>query len=101
MKDYLNPEDKVAGHLNGDIYTSHRGPQHVMRKFGPAFGLSDSILEDIKKNGCKTIEIIYHGANGKKRYTCPIQLFLLSPVKAKFTDLQTFVAIRDFKEEDL
>ena len=106
MVKIYNFRKQHVGDVVEDTYYSVRKPQHYMVKFN-GFGISDSILEELKILGVKTIQINYIGRNGVKLFTCDINKYLntnklFTFKEGKMEDLQKFVGVEDMepKEED-
>ena len=65
-KDY-EINGKIVGSLNEDTYVSHRKSLVHYYVKGGGYPISNSILKDLKQNGCKHIIIIEERANGQKK----------------------------------
>ena len=98
---FKNSSGKMVGRLDGVNYSTLRNPKHFMRMFN-GFGISQKIIDELKKGGCRNIIINY---SGKKNYvySCSLDLFVNS--KKVFTfegnDLQRFVSVTDMVEKIL
>lgn len=98
-----------VGQLDNGIYTSHRKPNHVMGQFGGggSFGISDDIVTELTKLGCKTVVIIYNGKQGVKTFTSDFSQWITTPFHYTYSgrlsgdksDPQTFVQINNMVEE--
>ena len=95
----FNFENKYVGDIIDGIYYSQRTPKHFMIKFN-GFGISKSILDELKKNDVRTVQINYLGHKGVILYSCSSQKFYNSEKtfifrKNDINDLQLFVSIDD------
>lgn len=86
------------------IYKSYpKTPEYVMGKFGGggSFGISQIALDELKKLGCHTVMMPYHGKTCKKLLKTSLDQWFKSPHKYldKGIDWQKFVCIND--SEDL
>jgi len=97
-KNYYNRKGKITGRLSGETYYTDRNKNHFFIKF-QGFGISLSILTDLKEKGCKNIQITYFGKT-KIKYYCSLDSFSSSSKKwnDEGEDLQLFVSTRDMKE---
>jgi len=93
----ITNKGKIIGRLIDDIYISQRKPEHFMRIF-QGFGISQTVLDELKSKGCKDVRIVYEGVNGTIIYECSLDKFLTSIKTFVFEeeDLQKFVSISDF-----
>jgi hypothetical protein len=96
--DFVNEEGKKIGKIIGDTYVSHRTDVHFMRKY-QGFGVSEFVLNILKKEQIKYVMIIYEGKEGVKRFKCPTEKFIASNKTFAFegNDLQRFVSEKDME----
>ena len=95
----FNFENKYVGDAIDETYYSQRRPKHFMIKYN-GFGISESILKQLKELEVRTVQINYLGHRGVILYSCPIQKFLNSDKTFRFrknniNDMQFFVDIED------
>jgi hypothetical protein len=107
LKGLTSIKNTTSGIMNtvNKTYTTHRNPEHFMRKFN-GFGISENILNQLVSKDIEEIIIIYHGKIKTYRYTCTTTQFLKSTKlfdnkENGITDPQRFVSINDMKEEEI
>jgi len=101
MTNIYNFKNQQIGNVIERVFYSTRRPEHFMVKFN-GFGISESILEQLKELDVKIIQINYIGKKGVEIFKCELDKYLNS--KHIFTfeigeieDLQKFVDIDDMK----
>lgn len=94
---FKNGDGKIVGTLHGSVYISHRNKKHFMVMF-KGFGVSVSLLEELKSLSCDTVRIVYEGAT-KKIYDSDLDDWLNSTKEYNYlgTDLQKFISISDMR----
>lgn len=94
-----NPQGKEIGIINYPIFITERTPEHIMRKFNGAFGLSKRVIQQLVYEGIKHIIFNYRGKNIKQLYKCSLEKFLDSKLTHIFVnnDLQYFVPIKEME----
>ena len=70
----------MKGSMSGDTYTTWRAREHVFRKYN-SFGISKSILDQLKLKGINKIIIEYKSGEHKWIYLATVDLFLNSPLE--------------------
>lgn len=97
-----SPLGKPAGRIEGTTFYTLRQPNHFMRQY-QGFGISESVLNQLKERGVKTIAIKYIGKT-TIFYSCPLEKFLNSNKTYTYSnfdrtggveDKQYFVSTRD------
>jgi len=89
-KEYFNSKGEIIGKLIGNVYSSKRyshsfekdGNKYISHYYvkGKGYPVSDSILQDLKLNGCEEIKIIAIGKTKLSIFTFSIQEYLDAPV---------------------
>jgi predicted nucleotidyltransferase len=94
-----NPSGDVVGVIQKNVFTTHRKPEHFMRIY-QGFGISESILKELKSKGADVIIIIYTGKLGVKKYATTLLKFEESDKEFIFEDYdkQKFVSVRDMEQ---
>ena len=107
-KNKLGTMDKIFGQIvdGGFTYVTVRQPNHFMRKYS-GFGISKSILDNLKMRGVTIIRIVYRGKRDLI-YECRLDKYLTSDKKftfqdkfnrfGGFSDEQNFVSVSDMQE---
>jgi len=91
-KIYYNYKKQPVGELRNGIYVKRVDPKkHFMRNY-QGYGISLSIFEELKKDGCNEIRI----NTGEDLYKISIEDFEAHSVKANYEDPQIFCALKWF-----
>lgn len=90
--------DLKVGIIENGTYKKTCKPEHFMRKYH-GFGISQSILDELKKRGIERIEITYIGKKGIVIYHASVKEFDESSKTwmNEGTDLQKFLSINEFR----
>ena len=98
-KYYYNPSGQAVGYLENGIYHFERRVGHFFVK-GKGYPISDSILQELKRDGCTTVMLIEKRKNNNtKVYITDLDSYLNSPLfqEAQF-DTQRCYPVKDMRE---
>jgi len=100
MNTYTNPRGQEVGYLKDGVY--HTKNKHFFRKY-QGYGMSDSIIEKLIIDGCKTVHLTYIGKRGNKKLKSNFSQWIENVQKhidtsMGFEDPQTFVSEKDMEE---
>ncbi len=101
MTQIFNFKNQQIGNVIERVFYSTRRPEHFMVKFN-GFGISETILEQLKELNVESIQINYLGKKGVEIFKCKLDKYLNSNQTFTFEtneieDLQKFVDIDDMK----
>jgi len=90
-------EGSTAGELLGCCYVNRRGPNHVLRKTGGSFGVSESILKWLQQSGVVWLIFEYHGIRESCLFVCRLHDLLCSKLRYNYhgCDLQRHIRLDD------
>ena len=71
-------KDKLGGKVIGCVYVTKRKPQHVMRKTGGSFGISEDVLKKLVACKVKYILFLYFGIRENVQFIAEINQYLNS-----------------------
>jgi hypothetical protein len=97
-------KNKVIGELRPDhVYITQRTSKHFFVKF-KGFGISASILKELKDKGCTKITLIYNRTDGTQAIyeTYPNKFYELGEIwRDDENDYQRILAVKDFNMSQL
>lgn len=86
---------KIIGIVEGRWFITKRKPEHFMKVY-QGFGISKSVLNELKGHGVTDVRIIYEGKTGMRVFECQLSAFMNSDLIHVFegSDKQKFVPVR-------
>lgn len=75
----------MRGIIQDGIYKTWRTDKHILRMYN-SFGISVSVLNDLRSKNIKSVEIIHKSSMGEKHYEADVSQFLNSPIETNFGD---------------
>ncbi|RLE44049.1 hypothetical protein DRJ19_01350 [Candidatus Woesearchaeota archaeon] len=99
--EFLHIHRKFAGVLkNNKDFVCHRHDRHLFKKFN-GFGLSVSLLEELKKRNCKRVILIWHKSDGTEEalVTTPEMFFIKGKVwRNEDVDYQRILPLKEWRK---
>ncbi len=91
-KIYYNHKNQPVGEMRNGIYLKRVDPKKHFMKIYRGYGISLSVFEELKRNGCKEVRI----NTGEDLYKISIEDYELHSIIAKYEDPQIFCPLKWF-----